>query len=151
MAKANMECSLEELEKDYWQDSASENDQPTTLVKKVYLFRKIPLKDLEPGQIRLLIGQDVGIQYLLPLALNILEKNPYTECDFFSGDLLKCVAGIDMKYWADEKDLYEKFCGIMTQFDKNDGCENWESCLPDEDKIIAINNHFEQTEKPYYD
>lgn len=119
-----MKFSLEELEKDYWSDNDLKNVKSTSLVKKVYSFRKIPLKDLYHEQIRLLIGQDTGIKYLLPLALDILEKNPYTECDFSPCDLLKYVTKIDIKYWTDNKELYKKFCKIMIKFNENYECEN---------------------------
>ena len=40
---------------------------------------RLPLKDLSAEEIRLLIGQKVGLRYLLPLAIEILQKNPLKQ------------------------------------------------------------------------
>lgn len=40
---------------------------------------------------RLLIRQDVGLPYLLPLALELLRDNPMAEGDMYTGDLLSAV------------------------------------------------------------
>ena len=36
----------------------------------------------------MMIGQDIGSKYLLPIALKKLQENPLAEGDFYEGDLL---------------------------------------------------------------
>ncbi|WP_370418757.1 contact-dependent growth inhibition system immunity protein [Streptomyces sp. QH1-20] len=40
---------------------------------------------------RLLIGRDVGLAHLLPLALEVLRGDPMAEGDMYEGDLLSAV------------------------------------------------------------
>lgn len=54
--------SIEQLENDFWKES----DFPTGLVERCYQYRKIPIGDLTPAQLRMLIGQQIGLKYLIP-------------------------------------------------------------------------------------
>lgn len=51
----------------------------------------IPLSSLSPQDVRLLIGQALGVRHLIPLAIQILRDNPFTEIEFYPGDLLLVV------------------------------------------------------------
>src|SRR5215510_933494 len=105
MANENLNKSIEELENDFW----DEPEFNSSLVINCHAYRKIPLNQIKPEQIRLLMGQDIGIKHLLPLALKILEDNPHFECAFFPGDLLLEVSGIKAFYWNNEKEMYDLF------------------------------------------
>ena len=50
-------------------------------------LRAIPLKLLRLEDLRLLIGQAVGLTYLVPLALEHLIQHPLASGDFYPGDL----------------------------------------------------------------
>ncbi len=93
--------SLEELEQDYWKDY----DFPTSLIAKCHKYRKIPLKDLTIEQIRLLIGQNIGLDYLIPKAIEILKINILAEGDLYPGDLLKVVLASDENFWTNNQSL----------------------------------------------
>jgi hypothetical protein len=97
LERINLEYCLEKLENDFWDDSDLD-ENGTSLVTKVYALRKIPLNKLKPEQIILLIGQDLGIDFILPLALNILDDNPFIECTFYPCDLLKYISKIKIDY-----------------------------------------------------
>ena len=34
-----------------------------------------------------MIGQKIGLDYLLPIAIKVLEKEPFIETDYYEGDL----------------------------------------------------------------
>ena len=115
--------SLEEIEDNYW----GEPEFLSSLVINCHKNRKIPLKELTPDQIRLLLGQDIGTKYLLPLALNILKENPYIECTYYPCDLLLLIVErIDLKYWIEDKILYNEFNMIIEMFNMNFEKENIE-------------------------
>jgi hypothetical protein len=46
-----------------------------------------------------MIGQDFGLDYLIPLAIEKLKENILAEGDFYPGDLLKAVAGSKREFW----------------------------------------------------
>jgi len=87
--------SIEQLEKDFWSDI----DFPSVLVEKCHSYRKIPVQELTTEQTRTLIGQNIGIKYLVPKAYEILSKNILAEGDLYEGDLLSAVLSIDEVFW----------------------------------------------------
>jgi hypothetical protein len=97
--------SIEQLENEVWKDV----EFPTSLVQKCYAYRKLPIKDLTVEQVRLLLGQRIGVKYLLPKALNLLEKDILAEGDYYPGDLLVAVLGLEAQQWKGYEDGKKAF------------------------------------------
>jgi hypothetical protein len=78
--------SIEQLEGKVWPEP-----EPgyTWLIKSCHRLRKKPLDEFSPDDLRLMIGQRIGLLYLMPLAIDLLEKEPLIEASYFPGDLLK--------------------------------------------------------------
>ena len=57
------------------------------------------------SDIRLLVGQDIGLQFLIPIAvpiaLKLLETDPPVECEHYKGDLLAVVLRANPGYFAE--------------------------------------------------
>ena len=70
--------SIEQLENDYWKD---EIQFPSSLVINCHKYRKIPINELTIEELRLLISQKIGIEYLTELAIKKLELNILAEGD----------------------------------------------------------------------
>ena len=94
--------SLEQLEKDYWREP---QEYPTTVVKRSYEYRKKPLTDLTIEEIRLLISQSIGLEHLVPLALEKLDENILAEGDFYEGDLLVALSNVPTEFWVKHPNL----------------------------------------------
>jgi len=94
-----LELSLEELEGDRWPDPPAD---ATGLVKAVHRLRRRPIGSLAAHELRRLIGQDVGLQWLLPLAIEILRETAPEEAEegFYDDDLLSAVLTRDPEVWA---------------------------------------------------
>ena len=98
------EKTIEQLENAYW----GEPDDESYLVTTCHRLRQKPLKDFEVEDLRIMIGQDIGLQYLIPLALEVLKHNVLAEGDLYEGDLLKAVLSCEVTYWeSDPKQLTE--------------------------------------------
>nr|WP_299383860.1 contact-dependent growth inhibition system immunity protein [Allomuricauda sp.] len=93
---SNLNKSIEQLENDYWKD---EIDFPSNLVINCHKYRKIPIKELTIEQLRLLISQKIGIEYLTELAIKKLELNILAEGDLYEGDLLQAVLSLPTEFW----------------------------------------------------
>ena len=102
--------SIQELENDYWEDF----DFPTGLVEKCHAYRKIPVADLSTEQIRLLLGQRIGVRFLLPKAIKILQSNILAEGDFYPGDLLSNVLRLKKDDWEHNLVLQQQFDSLLT-------------------------------------
>ncbi|MBD5159567.1 MAG: hypothetical protein HDT23_04915 [Ruminococcus sp.] len=99
----NIDKSIEELETDF-SSYVSETCRNA---------RKKPITKLSYEEIRLMIGQKIGLKYLLPVAVSILEKNPLIEVTFFKGDLLIQLLRLDIIDWKDNKTDLHKFRKII--------------------------------------
>ena len=94
MTKIDLNKTLEQLENDYWKEPSHDS----RLVLTCYLLRKKPLKDFEIEDFRILIGQDFSLDYLIPLALDKLEKDILAEGDYYQGDLLISISSSSFRF-----------------------------------------------------
>lgn len=71
------------------------------------------LADFSIEDLRIMIGQNIGLAYLIPLALEALDKNILAEGDFYPGDLLKSVLHSEKEYWRHHFAAWQQLCLIM--------------------------------------
>jgi hypothetical protein len=64
-----------------------------------------------------MIGQNIGLPYLVPLAIEFLQQNPLVAGDFYEGDLLNNVLSIDLHFWHTRPDLRRLLEGIVNGTD----------------------------------
>jgi hypothetical protein len=101
MHKAHLRRTLEELEGDRW----SEPSFPSRLVTECHRLRKVQLHLFTIENLRIMLGQNIGSRYLVPIALERLEVEPFVEGDFYPGDLLCNVLSLPKSFWVDNPDL----------------------------------------------
>lgn len=87
--------SIEQLENDYWTDVVF----PSGLVEKCFSYRKVPVSELTIEQLRLLIGQRIGLPYIIPKAVSELQTDVLAEGDYYPGDLLNSLLGLSEDDW----------------------------------------------------
>jgi hypothetical protein len=103
--------SLQELENEDWGNP----DFNSRLVQECHRLRRIPLKDLNVEDLRILIGQNIGLNYLVPLAIEKLEQNPLAERNHYSGDWLVNVLRVEPKFWSKFPTLKAKVIQITDE------------------------------------
>ncbi len=74
-----------------------------------------PLNEFSIEDLRIMIGQQIGLDYLIPLAIEILKKDLFAEGDYFEGDLLKNVLLVDTAFWDNTKEHWQ----VLNQLIKN--------------------------------
>lgn len=102
--------SIEQLENDYWKEPS---EFPTNLVKRCFEYRKIKVTELTIEQIRLLISQKIGIEFLIGIALEKLEQNIIVEGDLYEGDLLDSVSKVSTEFWNKNSTEFLNFKNIF--------------------------------------
>lgn len=107
------EKSLESLEKNIWPSLAS--DEGSYLIKTCHSLRKKPLKNFNTEDLRIMISQEIGLYYLIPLAIETLTKNLFAEGDMFKGDLLKNVLEINPEFWRENKSLWSQINDLIKE------------------------------------
>lgn len=96
--------SLEQLEGRRWPDPPQDT---TSLVRSVHELRRRPIGTLEPDELARLISQDVGLPWLLPLAVEILRATAPGQSagGWYDDDLLYAVVTRRPEVWADAPNL----------------------------------------------
>lgn len=90
---------------------------PTSLVERVQLALDTPLRDLSHEQIRVLISQQIGLDHILPLAMEILSETPLVATALYQGDLLCACLRISTGYWSDNPDAHLDLRSILSDLD----------------------------------
>ena len=103
--------SLRELEGDDW----GEPNFKSSLVETCHRLRRVPLADFRTEDLRIMIGQKIGLFFLVPIALEKLEDDPMAEGHSYSGDLLNAVLGVPATFWSVHTDKREVLRRIVAK------------------------------------
>lgn len=103
--------SLENLEKNIW--PALSSGEGSYLIKICYSLRKKKLQDFTTEDLRIMIGQQIGLYFLMPLAIETLTGNLFAEGHMFEGDLLKNVLEVDTKFWDNNKNYWQQINDLI--------------------------------------
>jgi CDI immunity proteins len=103
------EQTLEELDGQRWAPPEVE----TSLAQTVHRLRRVPLGQFEARDLWVMIGQGVGLPYLIPKALALLERDTFVEADVSTGDLLIQVFGVDDAFWQKSPELRRRAVAVL--------------------------------------
>ncbi|MEU1160412.1 contact-dependent growth inhibition system immunity protein [Streptomyces sp. NPDC005921] len=106
---AERERCLEELERDRWPAPPA---GASRLAVTVHALRRRPVGEPSAEDLRLMIGQDVGLAHLLPLAVELLRDDPMAQGDLYEGDLLSAVLTRKPAAW-DELPAARRELGVI--------------------------------------
>jgi len=93
--------TLDEIEGKTWGEAPGD---ATFLMRRCHELRRQPIEGFTVEDLRIMIGQAIGLDALVPVALSTVEDNPLAAGDYFEGDLLVSLLGVPDAYWADHTD-----------------------------------------------
>jgi hypothetical protein len=102
MSKPNQDfrpLALESKSLDELEGSSIASPYQSGMVESVAKARRVALKDLTPGQLRLLLTQRQGVNFIFGLVVQLLERDPWIETDYYSGDLLRQLVRTERATW----------------------------------------------------
>jgi CDI immunity proteins len=100
LVKFDRNKSLQELENKDW----GEPTYDSHLVTTCYKLHRVPLKLFNIENLRIMIGQCIGLEFLVPLALEQLNLRPLAHGDFYVGDLLVALLRVERNFWDQHPD-----------------------------------------------
>ena len=101
MSNFDRSKTMQQLEGSDW----GEPTYDSHLVTECHRLRSVPLREFTAENLRIMIGQQIGLPYLIPLALELLRDDPFTAGDLYDGDLLATVLRADSRFWIASPDL----------------------------------------------
>lgn len=92
----HLDRTLDELDPPRWAPPAAD---ATHLVRTVHELRRVPLGELGPADLRVLLSQRVALPHVLPLAVRLLVEEPLLDARFHEGDLLLAAVNAPAGAW----------------------------------------------------
>jgi CDI immunity proteins len=100
--------SLQQLDGRDW----GEPTYYSSLVVECHRLSRIRLNDFTIENLRIMIGQQINLEYLVPLALEHLRINPLAEGKYYPGDLLDVVVKANDEFWLSYPELRDEVTAI---------------------------------------
>jgi CDI immunity proteins len=85
----------------------------TTLARRCLALRRKPLPDFTAEDLRIMIGQQLALPVLLPLAVAVLADNPLAEGDYYPGDLLHAVVRLPETAWHGASSQHDRLIEVL--------------------------------------
>jgi len=104
--------SLQDLEGDDWGEPRLDIAW-SSLVQSVYRLRRVPVCEFSADDLRRLITQQLSLDYLVPLAIEALEADPWMPGDSVIGVLLRSLLSIKTEFWRDRPDLWRALGPVL--------------------------------------
>ncbi|MEP6673234.1 MAG: contact-dependent growth inhibition system immunity protein [Chthoniobacter sp.] len=101
MQKFDRDKSLQQLEGQDW----GEPTYDSHLVIECHRLRRVPLHEFTAEDLRIMILQQIGLPFLIPLALELLRVDPFTSGDLYEGVLLETVLRAEADFWREHPQL----------------------------------------------
>jgi hypothetical protein len=100
--------SLQQLDGQDWGEPTFDS----RLVTECHRLHRVPLRDFTVEDLRITIGQQIGLDFLVPLALERLADDPFAEGAYYPCDLLVSVLGVEARFWQSHPELRERLVTI---------------------------------------
>jgi hypothetical protein len=102
--------TIQQLENDDWGDP---EPRDSFLVRRCTELRRKPLSEFTVEDLRIMLGQQIAVPILLPMALDVLESDPLAEGDFYPGDLLCSAVMLPADAWASMPGQRERLSDVL--------------------------------------
>lgn len=89
---------------------------PSSLVIRHQKLLSKPLKDFSVEDLRLMLSQNTELKFLMPIVMEILEKDLFAEGDYYEGDLLMATLQSDSVFWLENSNLR---CHLISLIEQN--------------------------------
>jgi hypothetical protein len=101
--------SLQQLEEADWGEPIFDSHLVTT----VHQLRRKPLNEFSVEDLRIVIGQEIGLPFLVPLAVEQLEQNPLADGDLYEAALLDVVLRVSESFWESHPELSQRMSDVF--------------------------------------
>jgi hypothetical protein len=106
--------TLEELDGQRWDEP---DEDASGLVKECHRLRRVPLRTLTNDEVRLLLGQKIGPEWLVSVAVTRLLEEPLAG-DLYPGDLLSAVLRTDASHWERHPEDAMSLAGVRVAWSR---------------------------------
>jgi len=118
-----MDKSISQLEGWKWKNEIPTRESHGGIECRFYELHNKPISELDLSDIRFLIGQNSGLEYLVPIAINKLKEDVFIEVEYYPGDLFCSLLLINNEpnYWKFHPKEKQDLIDIYTEQKRNLG------------------------------
>lgn len=118
-----MDKSISQLEGWKWKNEIPTRTTHGGIECRFYDLHNQPISELNLSDIRFLIGQNSGLEYLVPIAISILKEEIFLEVEYYPGDLLCTLFLINNEpnYWKSHSKEKLELLDLYKEQKKNIG------------------------------
>ena len=110
--------SLQDLEGLDW----GEPNYESSLVIECHRLRRLPLNEFNVENLQRMICQQIGLPFLVPLALRELNERPQADGGLYEGALLNAVLRIEAAFWKTKPDLAAELLALLNNLSPQLDC-----------------------------
>jgi hypothetical protein len=88
-------------------------------MRRCHALRRKPIDEFTVEDLRLMIQQQIGLRFLVPIALQHLREDPLAEGDFYPGDLLAAILRVAGDFWQQKPDLNRELRNVVVALTHN--------------------------------
>lgn len=103
------EQTLTQLEGEDW----GEPTYPSYVVTNSHRLRHKPLRVFTAEDLRFMLGQQNSLPVLMPMALDVLEADPFAGGDMYEGALLNMAVRVAPQFWRDHPRLWYRLDMVL--------------------------------------
>ncbi|MFD4672878.1 contact-dependent growth inhibition system immunity protein [Lentzea sp. NPDC058450] len=85
----------------------------TQLYRDLCALRDLPVGQLTPTSLHLLVTHQVGLDVTALLALEEVERDPLRAVSLYPGDLLAALLRVDHSFWGDHPALLSRMSALL--------------------------------------
>jgi hypothetical protein len=101
--------TLTQLEGEDWGDPT----YPSYVVTNSHRLRYKPLREFTAEDLRFMLGQQNSLAVLMPMALDVLEADPFAGGDMYEGALLNMAVRVNPQFWRDHPRLWYRLDMVL--------------------------------------
>ncbi|MFV0529991.1 MAG: contact-dependent growth inhibition system immunity protein [Flavobacteriales bacterium] len=107
-----MDKSLKKLGVKWEFDIPSEGNSTPIQLRSYSLYQK-QLSQYKLDDIRFMIGQEIGSQYLVEIAIGYLKNDILLDAAYYEGDLLNIILKLPLLFWEKHSELTLNFHHLL--------------------------------------
>ena len=109
MEVAWLDRTLTQLEGEDW----GKPTYPSYVVTNSHRLRYKALREFTAEDLRFMLGQQNRLPILMPMALDVLEADPFAGGDMYEGALLNSAVRVDPQFWREHPRLWYRLDMVL--------------------------------------
>ncbi len=100
-----LDKTLQQLLDIKWTAENTPTDEDSNVVRRGYSVTLKQLKDFTYEDVRFCLSQEIGLIFVVPMAIDILNNDILAEGHMYPGDIVRNLLRVDAEFWNLHTDL----------------------------------------------